>query len=333
MESYFIGLDIGGTNIREIEYYVKEQKFSNMLTREFIYGVSAEHEVMSNVITLLDEIVCKNINRKLIGIGISLAASFDRKSGIILKWANNKKWTKFPIKEYLQERYKVPIVLEDDANCAALGEHEYGGGKGKENLIYITISTGIGAGIILNNRLFLGEHGWAGELGHVSVAGENNKCNCGGVGCLQTIASGRGVENAFCKTFVYKKDNMECFSAKNVATLAKKGNKEAKEILYRAGFCIGREICNLSILLDIQLFILGGGLLKVGNPLLHPIYDAVNQIMGGRIKPQIICTKLKGKNGVVGAIVNASRAISDLGLIYPKPSNSKWDLNLEKSAL
>ena len=305
-------MDIGGSNVRTIIYYIDEKKFSDINTYRYVSKLNVNEEISANVDASIEKILLDKSGDELIGIGISLAACFERDSGIITKWPNNPKWNSFPILQYLKERFHVPVMLEDDANCAALGEQAFGSGRGVRNFVYITISTGIGCGIVINNELLLGEHGLAGEFGHIwALNGKRaENCSCGGIGCLQTIASGKGILKRFHNTTTFKNlcsvEKEKC-TAKKIFDLSIEGNPEAQRIVSSAGYYLGREICNLVMLLDVPLIILGGGVIESKEAILPYINQGMEDALRGRREVQIICSDLKGCNGLFGAVIMAEK--------------------------
>ena len=127
------------------------------------------------------------------GLAIAIPGYVDHVNGIIYRTPNIKGWDNFPMRDYLQDRLAIPVKVGNDANLAALGEWRYGVGVGHHNLIYLTISTGIGAGVIMDDRLILGEQGLAAELGHVTVVPQGPLCGCGQRGHLEAVASGTAI--------------------------------------------------------------------------------------------------------------------------------------------
>src|SRR5437588_2579452 len=127
------------------------------------------------------------------GIGIGVAGPLDSQSGVVFAAPNLSGWEHIPLQGIFQEYYNLPVFIENDANAAALGEYVFGAGHGCKNMVYLTISTGIGSGIIINGQIVEGTSGTAGELGHMTVDWRGECCNCGNIGCLESIASGTAI--------------------------------------------------------------------------------------------------------------------------------------------
>jgi len=305
MKQFYVGIDLGGSNIRTVVCDENCKNIGDIRKESVIHKTEVMQEAEENLIRMIDQ-ACKarqDEAGKLAGIGIAMAALFERKSGVITKWPNNNKWNGFPIKNYLEKHYKVPIVLEDDANAAVLGEQLLGAGKGRKNLIYVTISTGIGCGIIANGSLLTGEHGWAGELGHIKVSGKK-LCTCGAKGCLQAVASGPAIVKAFKMTDTYDKyfEKQQDITLKDVVVLAKNGKAEAMQVFEEAGRYIGTALANLVMMFDVPIIILGGGVMNAGELITRPMNNIVEEILKDRREVKLVNSWLNDQNGVIGAL-------------------------------
>ncbi len=319
MNNFFIGIDIGGTHIRIATYDEALGSMSDIKKVKFKKSGICELEVIENICELITSTVeeKKYENKELRGIGLSLAALFERSTGNIVIWPNNKVWNGFELKNYLHTRFNVPIIMEDDANSAAYGEKLEGAGKGHDNLAYISIGTGVGCGLILNNTLITGENGWAGEIGHIKVLDDGPECKCGRKGCLQSLVSGPALLKRFKEVRKNSCRDAELTQLSEVSTLANNGDLDAIEVFSQAGMYIGREISNIVMMLDISVFVIGGGVAEVGNILLEPVRKTVGQHLNC-FKREIKIEKstLVDINGVIGA----------LGLIYKYVYNRELNL-------
>lgn len=298
MKRYYIGIDIGGTYIKIILYEEFSQRIITRIKTHFINKTNALEEIKYNIINCIDDILIKFKTNKasLNGIGVSIAANFDRDSGDVIKWSNNKKWSKVPIKKLLEEKYKTNIILEDDANCAGYAEHIFGAAKDNLNSIYITISTGIGAALILDNKLFIGDRGFAGELGHIKIKGVKEKCSCGNLGCLQAVCSGTGIRNKL-------NDRIKSFD--NDITLeewmiSKYYNKqETEKIFTQARGYLSEVLDMLERIFGISCFVLGGGIAKLQDYFFKPLELEMKKLNPNIELKQAI---LGDFNGAVGAL-------------------------------
>lgn len=311
MDKFYIGIDFGGTCIRVVSCDYRGHDLSQILKRVIVRKDTAMEELEENLIPLIEQI-CEEKSKegkRLEGIGIAMAALFDRETGVIEGWPNNRKYQNFPMKRYLEERYGVSVLLEDDANAAALGEQLAGEGKGFSDLLYVTISTGIGCGIIMHDSLLTGCHGWAGELGHIKVTEDEVLCTCGAKGCLQAVASGPAIFRDIKQTGFFERYGRKSqLTLKECVHYARQGNQELLDLFQKKGNCIGKALANLVILLDIPVIILGGGVVEAGDILLEPIRDAAEEGLAGRRAVKIVRSKLNDKNGALGALNLIQRA-------------------------
>lgn len=315
MNHCYIGIDLGGTNVRIAAMEKGKKQLLLYRKAAFRKAETGENEVFFNIVRLVD-MVCRECEAKgseAAGIGIALAASFDRQTGVITKWPNNQKWNGLPLRKILEEDFKVPVILEDDANAAAIGEQIAGEGKGYSSMVYATISTGIGCGIIMKNHLLTGDGGWAGELGHIKAAHEKVQCTCGAYGCLQAVASGP----AILKRYIERSGKRgQALDLKMVVQFAQKGDVAAIKSFREAGIYIGNAIANIAVLLDIPLFVLGGGVMNAGDFIMSPIKEAVNMSLQDKKKVVLAVSKNSDCNGLYGVLSLTDEFINKKGTNY-----------------
>lgn len=270
MGNYLIGMDIGGTHVRTGLYSIESQRIVEYNKIAFIKGGTAKEEVVANICEQIQRILeQKQVSKdSLKGIGLSLAGNVNQYTGCVIRWPNHRMWEGFPIIKFISEYFHTPVIAEDDGNCAAIGEsmEQYSDADYKENLIYCTIGTGIGCGIILNHRLHRGESGMAGELGHLSIPDVHKMCVCGKTNCLQSIITDKHMEE-------------------------------------RAGRHIATILYQLAYILDIPKVILGGGLIEYNQSLFQYIVSTFNQYKeDDHRKYTIQKSNLYDMNGILGAI-------------------------------
>lgn len=306
LNKYFIGMDIGGTNIRIALMKHTGEKIGSILRFSFNRACSAIDEIEENICLPVNRFLEMNgVDRNALwGIGISLAALFDRESGQITTWPNNRLWDAFPLRSYLEGRFHIPVIMEDDANSAALGEHLLGAGKGFSDFAYITIGTGIGCGLILNNNLYTGSRGIAGEIGHVRIVQDGPLCTCGTFGCLQALVCGPALHRKYINSVSHLgigTDQIKDFT--KVAELAQKGEELAIQVFEYAGKYLAWVLSNLVMLLDIPLIVIGGGVAQAGEILLSPIRQELDLNIQ-LFKRDIFVKKadLGDNSGVIGAL-------------------------------
>jgi glucokinase len=213
--------------------------------------------------------------------------------GTIVSPPNLPGWKKVDIKKLLEKMFRKRVVVENDANAAALAELMFGAGKHAKNLLYITISTGIGGGIIINRKIYRGSFGIAGEIGHMNVLIDGPRCKCGNRGCLEAVASGPSIAR-----FAGKNDALA------VEISARKGDKRSLEAIGQAAKHIGTTVGSVNNLLDLDMIVIGGGVANMGDLLFKPIRKWASKCAMSitRKHLKIVPAKLKTNVGVMGAI-------------------------------
>ncbi|NIP39628.1 MAG: ROK family protein [Candidatus Dadabacteria bacterium] len=310
MSKHVIGIDIGGTNLRGA---VVDSK-GKILMR---HSVSSDAHIgignlIDNMINLINSL---RKDYKITGIGIGMPGIIDAKNGVITQAPNIKNAADYPIRKILKNKIKpkLPIFIENDANCAALGEYRYGAGIGLSTLIMITLGTGVGGGIILDGKLWNGAHGMGGEIGHIKIYPGGNKCNCGHRGCLESYASLSGMklkikkgikENRINKNLLEKiKSTHEDRLPELFFKEAKNGNRFSKKLWEEFGTALGLGISTLTNLLNPEIVVIGGGIAGAWQTFIPSTKKAVkeNTLIGPYNKLKIDRSKLKDDAGILGA--------------------------------
>lgn len=187
-----IGIDLGGTQIRvAVLRGMKILGRSSRLTGDDPTPENTLPRIFSTLQEALDE--AKVTLKDIAGIGVAAPGPLDNRTGVLYAPPNLLAWNAVPLRDMLQEKYQKPTFVEHDANAAALGEYLFGAGQGTQNMVYLTVSTGIGAGVIVNGRLLEGASGSASELGHMTIDWRGERCSCGNIGCLEALASGTAI--------------------------------------------------------------------------------------------------------------------------------------------
>jgi len=311
-----LAIDLGGTNMRAGIISDKGEVLARECTLTRADG--GLEAVINRLFTVIDHLLnLKTVRQSPIGaISIAAAGVIDTRQGIINASPNLPGWIDVPLRRLIEEKFKLKVFLLNDANAAALGEHRFGAGKGANNLIYVTVSTGIGGGIIIDGQLYSGSSGGAGEVGHMTIDVNGLKCNCGNVGCLEVLASGtaiaaeamrriRGGESSFLVKVVDSK--IENITAEKVAMAAEQGDSLAVDVIATAAGYLGVGIVNLVNIFNPDMVIIGGGVSKIGDRLLNP----VRQLVSARAFPlmaqavHILPARLGDDAGVIGAAVFA----------------------------
>ncbi|HLR08691.1 MAG TPA: ROK family protein [Bacillota bacterium] len=294
---YKIGIDIGGTNI-----------VIGMIDES---GKLQDHEIIPTDLSISPFDMISKINDKLKtmikrskinendikGIGIGAPGPLDSKKGMIICPPNLQTWKDIPIKKWIEDEFPYPVQLENDANAATLAERYFGAGKNIDNFIYMTISTGIGAGIFSEGKLLHGQKGNAGDIGHVVVDPSFGKCVCGQYGCLENIASGTAISREGSKIFG------ESLTTKEVFDLYKEGHSKIVPYIDRVLEILGIACVNLINTFDTERIVIGGGVSKVGALLFDTLQNYVNTYAltpHGRYT-EVVPAQLELHSGVIGA--------------------------------
>lgn len=274
MEEVRIGIDLGGTTVKLGLFYGEhvEDKWE-IPTRKEESGSFILKDIADSIGKKLTE---KGISKKdIIGAGIGVPGPVDEKG--IVHGCVNLGWGVFSVEETLSKLLGLPVKAGNDANVAALGELWQGGGKGYQDMVMVTLGTGVGGGIILDGKIRAGAHGAAGEIGHMPVVYEEEEyCNCGKRGCLEQVASATGIVRVTKKlldnTEEYSslRDKIE-FTAKDIFDSAKKGDKVAVEAVEKLGEYLGIACAHIACVIDPEIFVIGGGVSKAGIVLIEVI--------------------------------------------------------------
>lgn len=258
---FFAGFDIGGTKIKYglIDVYGKINFKDSLPSPATITGLMS---ALKDAWLQLKS----QPGGQVVSCGFGFAGFFSLREQKILQSPNYPSLDGFPLKTSLEKFIDVPFTIDNDANMAAFGEFSHGAGQGAHSLVLLTVGTGIGSGIILEGQLWHGKCGFAGELGHITVNPEGERCNCGSRGCLETEASAPKIVKNF-QILTGKKYSL---TAKDVYILAKKGDRKAIESFARCGYYLGIGLGIIINFLNPQKIIIGGGVTSAGKYLLDP---------------------------------------------------------------
>jgi len=313
--THSVAVDFGGTNIRSAYFRETEPSPENQVKIPTQAEFGPEH-VIERLVSAIKEVMPKNAEG--IRVGIGSPGPLDPNEGIIYKAPNLRGWTDVPLKARLEERLDCPVFLGNDANVAALGEWKFGAGKGASHLIYLTISTGIGGGVIIDNRLLLGARGLAGELGHITLERDGATCGCGQQGHIEALASGTAIARKANESLragaqsslraIYEVD--EAVTAKAIGEAARNNDQFALALISEAGELIGHLLADLAHTFNPQIFVLGGGVSQLGTLLFDPVkLSFENHVMDPAYCEQvrIVPAALGDDAGLVGAMVLANQ--------------------------
>ena len=313
-DAFIVGVDIGGTKI----LVVVADRRGKLLARKYIpTQADAGPETGINRILQAIKQVCQQATipsmDSLRGIGIAIAGLVDTPHGMLITSPHLPGWRNVPLKEQIETASGAQTFVINDAKAAALGEQKYGAGKGIKNQIYMTVSTGIGGGIIINGSLYTGKSGMAGEIGHMVIDTNGPRCDCGNNGCLESLASGTAVaremsnrlangESSIVRDMV--SGRLREITAEIVSKAAEQGDILAQEIIHQAGVYLGVGFANLVNIFNPELMIIGGGLAKIGNRLLDPAMSEMKRRAFAHPASQVhvVPPKLGDNSGAMGAV-------------------------------
>ena len=308
-EKFAIGVDLGGTNIKIGIVSEKGKLVKSLSVKTEAEG--GPKKVISNIVEGIDEILLKN-KLKIQGIGVGCPGVVNTKKGVVENAPNLPGWKNIKLGPILKDKFGYKIHLENDANAAAIGELIFGAGKKFDSFVMVTLGTGVGGGIVFNKKIFRGEFGAAGEIGHISIDLNGPKCNCGSTGCIEAYAGNsylkekvRSELSEYPESKIWKliDNDLSKVSPRIIQSASEKKDAYAKFVIERMGKQLGAALASLSNLLDISTFIIGGGVAGFGKPL----FDSTRQTIAQRVllplrqRVLVLPAKLQNEAGIKGA--------------------------------
>lgn len=317
-QQYIVGVDLGGTNIVAGAMSVDGKHQHGMRSVATSPEQGAEG-VADRIVGLIEGVILDTINEAsahrgdFLGVGIGAPGPLDRERGLVIV-APNLGWRDFPLRDRIATRLGLLATLDNDANCATVGEWWQGAAKGGRNVIGMTIGTGIGGGLILDGKLFHGSSDVAGEIGHTTIELNGRLCKCGNYGCLEAYASGPAIATRAREVLVREETAsqlpglvdgvLERITAETVYNAAKQGDAVANEIVRDTARYLGAGIANLLNIINADVVVVAGGVTQAGDTLFVPMQAEVRRrafrpaVEAARIVPGA----LPGTAGVVGAV-------------------------------
>jgi glucokinase len=265
MPAFAIGVDLGGTNLRIAA--VDEHGTLLQKTTVGTQVVRGRDSVIGEMCEAIRATVAKFSSSMLVGIGIGVPGIINMETGMLRESPNLPGWHDYPVRDEIEQRLGTKVILENDANSAALGEKWLGAARDYDDMLMLTLGTGVGGGIVLGGRVWHGMRGMAGEPGHITVEPDGPHCRCGNRGCLEQFASAtavmrmareaiaKGASPALARAF---EESAE-FGSKVVYQMAVQGDAAAQEIFRRAGWALGIGLAGLINLLNLPIYVIGGG--------------------------------------------------------------------------
>ncbi len=322
---FTVGVDIGGTNVKIglVDQSGKIRQRRRLLTDA---DLPAE-KTLTRLARMLLEIKEK---LPVTAVGIGVAGLVDHRAGIVTFSPNLPLWRDIPVKSLLSGLTGLEVSCANDANAVVLGEWLFGAARGAQNVLGITIGTGIGTGIIANNHLLLGANGFAGELGHTVLFPKGATCACGNTGCLERYTGARAI-TARCRRLLHRHQrrlattknqltlfgtpapglnpilelvnyNLRRITPREIGIAARKGDPLALRVIQETGKLLGIAIYNAVMLLDPEIVVLGGGVSRLGKPLLLAVEKTLHhRLYGANRQLKVVLSRLRDDAGILGA--------------------------------
>jgi glucokinase len=284
MPHYSIGVDLGGTNLR-IAAVDRRGDLLEKITLGTQVALGRD-QVVNDMCDAIQRLAAKYRNSgSLIGIGIGVPGIIDMETGMVHESPNLPDWADYPVRAEIERRLGTRVILENDANSAALGENWLGAARDVEDMAMLTLGTGVGGGLVLGRRIWHGMTGMAGEFGHTTVDPDGPLCGCGNRGCLEAFASATAVlrmareaiASGAAPGLSRAADSDAEFSAKAVYNLAIQGDEEARRIFCRVGRALGIVLSDLVNALNLPMYVVGGGVASAWEAFAPSVFEELRQ--------------------------------------------------------
>jgi glucokinase len=306
-----VSIDVGGTQLRAAAY---KQDQRQPFAYKRVKTKASEPDAFGRLVKLIEDIWPKH--ETVDAIGVSSPGPVDSHTGVIMFAPNIKEWRDFHITAKLMDHFGVPAYLDNDANLAGLAEWKFGAGRGHHSVLYLTVSTGVGGGVIINDRLLQGYHGLAAELGHITVQADGPLCGCGQRGHLEAFSSGTGIERFVADQLKAGRESVlhpnKKNSAHDISEAAKQGDALSIEAYQIAGKYLGIGVANFLHTFDPSVVVFGGGVSQSW-PLFARSFEASlkEHVIHPRYLERLVITRaeLGDDSGLLGA-----RALAELKL-------------------
>jgi glucokinase len=307
-----LGIDLGGTEIKAALMGDDNRVCWSMQVATL--ASEGRDAVLDRMVKLAGAASRAVAPRMVESLGVAIPGVVDVDAGRIELLTNlTADWNGFAVQGALEAATGLEVSLLNDVRAATLAEHTLGAGRAYSSFICVAVGTGVGGGLVLDNKLFLGSRGAAGEIGHVTVVPEGRRCNCGNDGCLETEASGPAIVRAACAAIDGGDVELEEFSGSRqpsplqIAHAAERGSSTARAIFAHAGTMLGRALAGLICVLNPQAIVVGGGVAKAGDLLLDPMRAEIARrtvvFMPERGGVDVVRSSLDGRAGAIGAAV------------------------------
>ncbi|MCE9534175.1 MAG: ROK family protein [Planctomycetes bacterium] len=287
-DALFVGLDVGGTTMKAAVVDASGRPApSVVMATESFKGQEAGLETMCETIRRAVKAAGKTM-ADIAGIGVATPGTMDIDAGLILDPPNLKPWQNVPVRQHIQEKFKIPTAFQNDANAAAYGEYWVGAGREVKSMVLFTLGTGVGGGIIIDDKVLQGQHSHGGEIGHMKIElGNARLCGCGRRGCLEAYCSATSVVKRTREALVENKNSSlypllagkeEDLSSRAIFTAAAAGDEFAKKIVDGTAYYLAVGSMNLMHIIDPDAIVFGGGMTAAGEPFLNLVKQYINEL-------------------------------------------------------
>ena len=284
MTTFAIGVDLGGTNLRIAAIDGSGKTLDKITTSTEV--ARGRDLVIDEMCAAILAIVTKlRGTGVLAGIGIGVPGIIEMQTGMLRESPNLPGWDNYPVRDEIEHRLRTTVVLENDANAAALGEKWLGAAAAVDDMCMLTLGTGVGGGIVLEGKIWHGMTGMAGELGHINVEPNGHPCNCGSRGCVEQLASATAIKRMATEAIATGKApklahamaEATVFSSKIVYDLAMQGDAPAQEIFRRVGNALGSVVADLVNIFNVPMYVIGGGVASAWDAFVPTMMETVRR--------------------------------------------------------
>ncbi len=303
---YIIGIDLGGTNLKvallDFKYNIIDKEI--LSTKSFL----EKNELITGIVHSINRVIKYNGLDKtdVLGVGLGLPGPVDSRMGVVHFFPNIPGWREVHLRDILKSKLNLPVFIDNDAKIMALAEHRMGSARGFNNVLCMTLGTGIGGGVIIGGKLYRGFNNAAGEVGHLPINENGKSCNCGSSGCLEAYIGNNKILKKAREEF---KRNI---TLEELSLLAGKGNKAAVKIWREVGKRLGFALAGVVNLLNLDAIVIGGGVSNAGKTLFDSAKDSLKlqamSVQGGHVK--VFRAKLGNNAGLIGAAITVKESLA-----------------------
>jgi len=325
MTTFAIGVDLGGTNLRIAAVDSNGKTLEKITTNTEV--ARGRDQVIDEMCAAILQIVAQQRGAgELAGIGIGVPGIIEMQTGMLHESPNLPGWHNYPVRDEIERRLQTSVVLENDANAAAMGEKWLGAAAGVDDMCMFTLGTGVGGGLVMQGKIWHGMTGMAGELGHTNVEPEGYPCKCGSRGCLEQYASATAVKRMAQELIASGKaphmasalkQDVE-FTSKEIFDLAMQGDAQARGIFERVGKALGTVIADMVNIFNFPMYVVGGGVASAWDAFAPLMLETIgrNSFVYRNTAPYVNASAGNARSGTVrGTIITRALLGGDAGLI------------------